>query len=184
MVTRDLSLLARHAREAIRHALGGPLPEPPSQAWYRELGASFVTLHRAGGLLHGCVGSIDPERALVDDVTMNAVAAALRDPRASTLGLGDVDRLEVEVSVLSRLEAVAFQDEPSAVAALRPGLDGVVLGFRRVRVTFLPQMWPSLPDARTFVTELKRKAGLSRGFWDPEIRLWRYTVESAVDPPR
>jgi AmmeMemoRadiSam system protein A len=183
-VTRDLSLLAQLAREAIRHALGGPRPEPPSQAWYREPGASFVTLHRPGGVLHGCVGSIEPERALVDDVAMNAVGAALADPRARPLELADVDRLEVEVSVLSALEALVFDDEPSAVAALRPGLDGVVLGFRRVRVTFLPQMWPRLRDPRTFLAELKRKGGLAADFWHSEVRVWRYTVESAIDEPR
>jgi AmmeMemoRadiSam system protein A len=183
-VTRDLSLLVRHAREAIRHALGGPDVEGPSAPWAREPGASFVTLHRPGGALHGCVGSIEPERPLFEDVAVNAVSAAIADPRARPLALADVDRLDVEVSVLSALEALVFEDEASAIAALRPGLDGVVIGFRRVRVTFLPQMWPRLADPRAFLTELKLKGGLPGDFWHCELRLWRYTVESAGDRPR
>ena len=183
-MTRDLSCLVRHAREAIRHALGGPVVEPPSAPWAREPGAAFVTLHRPSGALHGCVGSIEPERPLLDDVAANAVSAALTDPRARPLGLADVDRLDVEVSVLSTLEPLAFHDEASAIAALRPGLDGIVLGFRGVRVTFLPQMWPRLADPRTFLCELKLKGGLPEDFWHAEVRLWRYTVESAGDRPR
>jgi AmmeMemoRadiSam system protein A len=182
-VTRDLAPLARHARAAIRHALGGPEPVAPSAPWIHEPGAAFVTLHRADGELHGCIGSIEAVQLLVDDVTANAVAAALRDPRAIPLHLSDVDRLEVEVSILSALEPVVFDDEASALAALRPGLDGVVLGFRKTRVTFLPQMWPRFPAPRTFLGELKEKAGLPSAFWDPGIRLWRYTVETAIDPP-
>ena len=117
------------------------------------------------------------------DVATNAFAAAFRDPRARTLRPEDIDRLVVEVSVLSPSEPLAFTDEAAARAALRPGIDGVVLRWREHRATFLPQVWEHLPDPASFLAELKEKAGLPADFWDAELTLERYRVVSATDPP-
>ena len=76
--------LARYAREVIAQALGGPPAVPPTGAWCDVPAATFVTLHR-GDELHGCIGTLEPRRSLVRDVATNAVAAALRDPRAPFL---------------------------------------------------------------------------------------------------
>jgi hypothetical protein len=51
------------------------------------------------------------------------------------------------------------------------------------RGTFIPQMWTLLPDAESFMAELKRKAGLARDFWAPDVELWRYGATSAIDRP-
>ena len=72
-------LLAEYARECIRAELGGPPASPPPG--FEGEGASFVTL-RFGDMLQGCIGSIEPRRALAIDVAQNAIAAAFRDPRA------------------------------------------------------------------------------------------------------
>jgi AmmeMemoRadiSam system protein A len=176
--------LARFARARIREELGGPPAVPPLGDWCGTTAATFVSLHwHADGRLQGCIGSLEPRRALVDDVAHNAVAAALADPRAAPLSLADVDALDVEVSVLSPLERLDAPDEAAARAALRPGVDGVVLAWGRHRATFLPQMWPYLGDAATLLRELRRKAGLPDDFWSPEMAVSRYTVESAVDAP-
>jgi hypothetical protein len=180
----QVRLLARFARACIRQELGGPSVGRPLGEWCAAPAATFVSLHWwPGGRLQGCIGSLEPRRALVEDVAHNALAAAFSDPRAERLALADVDVLEVEVSVLSPLEHVAAPDEAAARAALRPGVDGVVLAWGRHRATFLPQMWPQLGDAATLLRELKRKAGLPADFWSAEMAVSRYTVESAVDAP-
>jgi AMMECR1 domain-containing protein len=56
-----------------------------------------------------------------------------------------------------------------------------VLVAGATRATFLPVMWPRLGDARTFLEELKRKAGLRRRHWSDDVELYRYTVETYVD---
>jgi len=173
--------LARYARARLRQTLGGPAASPPPGDWGKEPGATFVTLRWRDGRLQGCIGSIEPRRAIVNDVAHNVVSAALHDPRGAPVGLSDVDELDVEVSVLSSLEPVSFRDEPSALAALRPGEDGVVFDASGKRATFLPAVWKSLPDPRAFLGELKKKAGLSPSYWGADVKLHRYRVERSVD---
>jgi AmmeMemoRadiSam system protein A len=175
--------LARFARDCVREKLGGGLAERPQGEVYAEPGASFVTLRWPEGELQGCIGSLEARRSLAADVASNAAHAAFHDPRGQELTLQDVDELAVEVSVLSPLEPIVFDGtEEGARAALRPGIDGVVLSWRGRRGTFLPQMWEQLPTPELFLNELKLKAGLPMDFWAPGVELLRYTVDHATDP--
>jgi len=163
------------ARDALARA-DDPGPRSWNEPWLRETGASFVTL-KLDGELRGCIGTIDPRRPLGDDVAHNARAAAYQDPRFPPVTPAERIRLEIEVSVLSQREPMAVATEAEAAAQLRPGIDGVYLEYEYLRSTFLPQVWESLPDPREFLSELRRKAGLPGHFWNPGIRLSRYTVE-------
>jgi len=147
------------------------------QAW----GASFVTLTR-NGHLRGCIGTTQPWRPLRDDLQANAVAAALQDTRFPPLQAQEWPQTRVEVSVLSPLEPMVFDDEAQALAQLRPGVDGLVLTSGRHRATFLPQVWEQLPDPALFLAQLKRKAGLATHFWSPDLRLERFTVTKWKEP--
>lgn len=175
------ALLAR-ARNAIASRLGLPIrPEPGHQALHRP-GASFVTLHRAGRL-RGCIGRLEAGgHTLEADVRHNARRAAFEDPRFTPLAAAEWTGLDVEVSVLEAPQPLAFASESEALGQLQPGLDGVILSWRHCRATFLPQVWTQLPDLEAFMAALKRKAGLSDGFWDPEVRLARYRVQSFTEP--
>lgn len=145
------------------------------EEWLRCRGASFATL-RLAGELRGCIGTIDPRRALGDDVAHNAFAAAYRDSRFAPVSPAELPRLEIEVSVLSVREPLAVATEDEALASLRPGIDGVYLEYRGLSATFLPQVWEGLPDPRDFLGELRRKAGLPLRFWHADMRLSRYAV--------
>ena len=162
------------AREAI--ARDDDLAIDPATPWLHRPGASFVTL-RLDGELRGCIGTIEPHRALGGDVAHNARGAAYRDPRFLPVTPAEVARLQVEVSVLSPRAAVVAESESEALAKLRPGIDGVYLEFGPMKATFLPQVWESLADPLEFLGELRRKAGLPARFWHPALRLSRYTVE-------
>lgn len=180
------AVLPKYARACIRAALGGPPATRPRGPAMDRDAAAFVTLRHPDGELQGCIGTIEPRGPLADAVASGARSAAFQDPRGRRLDLRDADELFVEVSVLSPIEQIHFTDEASARAALRPGRDGVVLRYRGRQGTFLPQMWPRLGDAETFLNELKRKAGLPGNFWAPDVELWRYTVEAytdGIEPP-
>jgi AmmeMemoRadiSam system protein A len=177
-----LASLARYARERIRESLGGDKATAPTGPWTAEPAATFVTLRR-GEALQGCVGTLERERPIAQDVSQNAIAAAFYDRRGERLELSDVDRLTVEISVLSRAEPIAFSSEDEALACLRPGEDGVLLRWHDRRATFLPQVWESLPDRADFLARLKEKAGLSADFWAPDMELSRYRVRKFVDAP-
>lgn len=144
--------------------------------WLRTPGASFVTL-RLEGDLRGCIGSIDARRALGEDVARNARAAAYRDPRFPPVSAGELPRLRVEVSVLSPREPLPAVSESEALERLRPGIDGIAIEYGGASATFLPQVWESLPSPAEFLEALRHKAGLPAGFWHPDLRLSRYTVE-------
>ena len=172
------------ARDEIARALERPGPpisprEGPEEgvepAWLAP-GAAFVTLTR-GGVLRGCIGSLEAHRPLLEDVRANACAAAFRDPRFPPLTLAELPEIEVEVSILSPPRPLAVASEAEAWERLRPHQDGVVLSFGRHRATFLPQVWESLPEPRVFLAHLKQKAGLPPGFWHPDVRLETYSVE-------
>jgi AmmeMemoRadiSam system protein A len=172
---RGHTLLAL-ARASIGQALGQSIAPADMPAWLQEPGACFVTLTQQGQL-RGCIGSLQAHRSLGEDVRANAVASALRDPRFPALKAAELDRTQVEVSVLSPMEPLAFGNEAQALAQLRPQVDGVVLEYAGHRGTFLPQVWEQLPTAAEFMRHLKRKAGLPEDFWADGVRLQRYTVE-------
>lgn len=141
----------------------------------RRPGASFVTLTRGDALL-GCIGSLEPQRPLWRDVAHNARSAAFEDPRFAALQKSDLAGLEIEVSVLSRLEEIPDASREGLEEVLRPGVDGLVLAAEGRRATFLPDVWDKLTDTEAFLGELACKARWPSS-WPPSARAWRYTTE-------
>jgi len=177
----DRRLLLELARASIVHGLskGCPLPVvldslPPA---LRAERAAFVTLH-AQGQLRGCIGHLEAVAPLAIDVADNAYAAAFRDPRFPPLTQTELDRVHVEVSVLTPAEPIVFNSEDDLIAALVPGLDGIILADGPRRGTFLPSVWEQLPNRRDFLRHLKQKAGLSPEHWSDRMRAWRYRCEA------
>lgn len=168
------------ARESIATGLkaGHPLRVDPRTYGprLRERGATFVTL-QLEDRLRGCIGSLEDRRTLVEDVAENAYAAAFRDPRFLPVSPREFESLEMHISVLSPLSPVLVESEDELLAALRPGVDGLLLEDTPFRSTFLPQVWKSLKEPKEFLTHLKLKAGLSADHWSPTIQFSRYTVE-------
>lgn len=163
------------ARNAIATQLGTTGVEYPVSDWLHMPAATFVTLTQQGAL-RGCIGSLEPHRALLDDVTANAIAAATRDHRFPQLQSSELGITRIEVSLLSQSMTMSFTSEQDVLAQLRPGIDGVVLQYGHQRGTFLPQVWESLPEPGNFLAALKQKAGVPADFWDEDIQLSRYTV--------
>jgi AmmeMemoRadiSam system protein A len=172
------------ARSTVRAALADgdlhlpdPHDVPPDAA---APGAAFVTLRRDGRLL-GCIGSLEPVRSLADDVAAHAYDAAFRDPRLPAVTLDDWTHMDVEVSVLGPLQRVDVHDRDELAAALRPGIDGVLLTSREGRGTFLPSVWGQIGSTDRFLDELWRKAGLHRRRWPDDLVVERYQVDEFGD---
>lgn len=177
--SRDL--LLRTAAAAIEAGLALAAPSPPDpRALPPDLGrhlASFVTLTIDGGL-RGCCGALEPRRPLAVDVWLNAQASAFRDPRFPPLESWEWCAVDLEVSVLSPLEAVPAGSEADLLRTIRPGTDGLVIAWRGTRATFLPRVWEQIPSPPEFLRHLKRKAGWDEEFWSPEVAVWRYHTET------
>ena len=164
------------ARNSIEASLGAAAAKQlPDVSWLKPERASFVTLMQ-NGRLRGCIGSLEAHRPLGEDVSRNARAAALSDPRFPPLTRDELSSTRIEVSLLSTPKLLAFADHADLIAQLRPGEDGLILECGKARGTFLPQVWEGLPDPEQFVAELKRKAGLSPTASTAKCRIQRYRV--------
>lgn len=169
------------ARSSITQGVntGQPLTVDTSRlpAALQAVRCSFVTLQRHGEL-RGCTGSMEPVRPLAIDVAEAACQTALSDPRFFPVQVQELAEIEIEISVLSPLDAFPVAGKADLLSRLQPGIDGLVVGLGPHRATFLPKVWESLSAPEDFVGELLRKAGLPRGFWSDEIELYRYRTET------
>lgn len=145
--------------------------------------ATFVTLKRHA-VLRGCIGNLDANQPLLDDVMHNARLAAFQDPRFPPLVAAELQDLHVEISVLSRSEALAAPSRAELLRSLRPGEDGVIVQEGARRATFLPAVWTHLPDKAQFYAELMRKAGLDPEHWSANLQFFRYHTETFGDRER
>ncbi len=130
-----------------------------------SLAGAFVTLNHRGiragdpGRLRACMGVIEAKQPLADAVVQAAVWAA-QDPRFPRLTAGELDGLEIEVSVLSPARAVA------GPAVIEVGVHGVILSKGGKRALFLPQVATEQGWDRTAMLDhLALKAGLPAGGW-------------------
>lgn len=141
----------------------------------RRPGASFVTLTRGEELL-GCIGTLEPQRALWRDIARNARSAAFDDPRFPALGQTDLEDVSIEISVLSPLEELSVTSAEALTNLLLPGVHGAVVAAEGRRGTFLPEVWRKIPEPSDFVRELTRKACWEEP-WVAGARTWRYTTD-------
>ncbi|MFH1710185.1 MAG: AmmeMemoRadiSam system protein B [bacterium] len=137
-----------------------------------SLGA-FVTL-RENGELRGCIGNMMPQGPLYQAVADMAIQAATGDPRFQALSPGEIDKVVLEVSVLSPLKKISNTDEIKipghGVLVRRNGRSGV----------YLPQVaveagW----NKEEFMTSLcEHKAGLAPDAWkDPSTDVYIFEAE-------
>jgi AmmeMemoRadiSam system protein A len=183
LTTADGAVLAGLAAAAVHARLTGQPSDGrlPTVRSLRALGASFVTLERAGAL-RGCIGTLEPVRPLYRDVARNAVRAAV-DPRLPPVTAAEWPLLDVKVSVLSGAEPLLVAGPADLLASLRPGVDGLILADDQRRATFLPAVWAKLPDPRHFLAALLDKGGWPPGSWPVGLVAQRYTAAEYRCPP-
>lgn len=177
LTKKDKAFLVRLARSVIEAALDAgqkeAIPDDVSPAVLRK-GGCFVTLHKQGAL-RGCIGTIEPIQALVEGVEENAINAAFKDPRFSSLTIEELPDIDLEVSVLTVPQKLTFKGPEDLKRQLKPGIHGVILSSGWQRSTFLPQVWDQLPEPELFLRHLCEKAGLHRDCWrDPDIEIEVY----------
>jgi uncharacterized protein len=168
LTSEEQKTLLRLAREALECSVKGEhLPPLDSSALTPRLfeeGASFVTLTE-GGQLRGCIGALEPYQSLAQDVREHAVAAALEDPRFPPVNEREVDRINIEISRLTRPVPLQYSDASDLLCKLRPNVDGVILRDAFRRATFLPQVWEKISDPAEFLDNLCYKMGANPDLW-------------------
>lgn len=181
LTPEEQQTLLHLAREALECGVRGetlpPLDQSSLPARLREAGASFVTLTESGQL-RGCIGALEPYQSLAEDVREHAIAAALEDPRFPPVSNRELDRIEIEVSRLTRPVPLEYRDAEDLLTKLRPHVDGVILRDSFRRSTFLPQVWEKIPDPAGFLSNLCYKMGADPDLWQKKhLDVLVYQVE-------
>ena len=174
-------VLLRVAANSIRRGIGQHRPLNLSANTYphavQEQRASFVTLE-SDGELKGCIGTVTPNRALVEDVAHNAYAAAFRDSRFEAVSAEILPSIDISISILSQISQLDTTCFEEILPRLRPGVDGVVFEDEHCRAVFLPQVWEHFSDPRQFLGALRHKAGAPYDDWPPTAKVEIFTVTS------
>jgi AmmeMemoRadiSam system protein A len=145
---------------------------------YKEEKACFVTLTRDGEL-RGCVGSLQAHQSLWKDVLDNTSNAAFNDTRFKPLEKKELNKIEIEVSVLTKPERLFFESSDELLRKVDNKM-GIILKKGFLSATFLPQVWEQIPFKQKFFEQLSLKAGLSKDAWKEkgiEISYYRVEVE-------
>lgn len=147
-------------------------PEAPDDEVLTNDGAVFVTLHR-DGMLRGCIGQMIAQGPLYLAVRDMAISAATRDHRFRPVTEPELDKIDIEVSVLSPMQP--FEDWRD----FEIGKHGVWLMKGNRSGVFLPQVGRDTGWTKErFLQELcSQKAGLAPDCYkDPNVQLFKYTV--------
>jgi len=179
-------LLVKLARKTIMKKLAGKstdfesdtlTPGLQSESFQAHCG-TFVTL-KIQGQLRGCIGNLTSTESVLDGVKRNAVNAAFHDPRFLPLSAADLDRTEIEVSILTEPLPLEYRDSRDLMRKLRVNVHGVIIRKGHTSATFLPQVWEQLPRPDEFLSHLCIKAGLPSDAWkSSELEVLTYQVQN------
>ncbi len=121
----------------------------------KECGA-FVTLHMNGGL-RGCIGNMSSREPLWKTVRNMAIEAAFHDPRFPAVTASELNRIELEISVLSPLQQIKDTSE------IEVGKHGLLVKKGPYQGLLLPQVAAEYRWGKTeFLEQTCLKAGMKK----------------------
>ena len=132
----------------------------------------FVTLKKEGKL-RGCVGRFNPPAPLFQTIQDMAIAAATQDSRFSPVTAEELDKIDIEISVLTPLKKIDSIDQ------FELGKQGIYIKKGYNSGTFLPQVAVETGWTREeFLGHCSRdKAGIG---WDGWKQAELYTYEAII----
>lgn len=165
-------VLVQLARQTIMQELGKAVPPDEFESvqkslqdrCYQSYCGTFVTL-KINDQLRGCIGNLTANEPLSEGVRRNAINAAFHDPRFPPLTKKELEKVDIEVSILTEPQPLAYVDGEDLLTRLRVEIDGVIIRKGQASATFLPQVWEQLPEPEEFLEHLCLKAGLSSDAW-------------------
>jgi AmmeMemoRadiSam system protein A len=158
------------AIEAVRYFLanGKPLPRPENLGnEFNEKFAVFVSI-KENRNLRGCIGSITPKTSnLGNEIILNAVKAATKDPRFPPISKLELSNLTFSIDVLTPLEAIEGLSEHN------PKKYGLVVKNGSKSGLLLPDL-EGVKTAEKQMEICKKKAGISAS---ENVELFRFEVK-------
>jgi uncharacterized protein (TIGR00296 family) len=150
----------------------------------------FVTLNLASASvqerLRGCIGFPFPVKKLEDAIREATVAAASDDPRFPPVVKSELDSVMVEVSILTRPEAVEVSRLQDLPGRIRIGTDGLIISRAYLSGLLLPQVATEFNlDQTEFLSQACMKAGLPPDSWlesETKIQVFQAEIFAEAKP--
>lgn len=134
----------------------------------RQHGAAFVSLS-LNGMLRGCmIDQLDAHEALFENVLRNTQLAAQADGRFEAVQHSEIDRLRIEITIVTNIRTLSFEEPDALLDQLTPGVDGVILSLGSSVSTYMPSVWEIFPEKAVFLSQLCVKAGWDADRWRTE----------------
>jgi AmmeMemoRadiSam system radical SAM enzyme/AmmeMemoRadiSam system protein B/AmmeMemoRadiSam system protein A len=172
----------RRVAAAVKNQPGERLDEVLEDLGRQPLLGAFVSLKRSGQL-RSCCGFLGESVPLHQALDHAAVRAAREDPRFPPISLTELDHLDMEVWFLWGLQPVAARGEDRA-NAVTIGKHGLQIARGQARGLLLPGVAVDHKlDARGFLEQVCRKAGLPAGAWkDDDTTLMTFEGYAIAGP--
>lgn len=152
-------------------------PMVPDSELLEEKAGVFVTL-KENGDLRGCIGFMAPVYPLKDAVKRATALAASSDPRFRPVAENELNKIEIEITVLGEPEELSISKE-SDLNQIAIGEDGLIVVNGRGTGILLPQVaeeWNF--TSREFLEATCEKAGLSKDSWKDSItRVYKFKAK-------
>lgn len=175
MLDIEKTELLKLARTTLTNYLeNGEIPsfQTTCDALMEQKGA-FVSLHE-GSELRGCIGQLVGDRELYKIVQHCILSAALEDPRFVSVSPDEVDRLSIEISVLTPFRCI------NDIREIEVGKHGLYIVRESHRGLLLPQVATEYHwDRETFLEHTCIKSGLPESAWR-DAKTVIYTFEAEV----
>ena len=153
-------------------------PEGLPEFFEQELGV-FVTIHTyPERKLRGCIGFVEPNFPLSRGL-VEAGIYATQDPRFPRLRKEELDRVVVEVSVLTKPEPIEVRNPEELPERIRIGRDGLIARMGFYNGLLLPQVATEHGmNEEDFLSHVCMKAGLPPDEWRKgRVKIYRFQAE-------
>jgi uncharacterized protein len=165
MNAKDKKLLLELARESIKTYFSGKKPDMSKVKHLSEKRGVFVTLHKKGDL-RGCIGFPMPVYPLNTAIVEAARSAAFRDPRFPPVEKDELNKIEIEISVMTIPELVKVNRPNEYMEKINIGEDGLIIEGDYGSGLLLPQVATENNfNVQTFLNCLCQKAGMGFNDW-------------------
>jgi hypothetical protein len=177
---RELISIARSSIET--YLREGREVELPSKVPKQLLGKRgvFVTLTTyPSHELRGCIGLPYPDKELVRAVIGSALSAAFEDPRFHEIDVKELDKILVEVSVLTEPKKISVREPSEYSKKIVVGKDGLIVKYGWYTGLLLPQVpveqgWTEVE----FLENACMKAGLQADAWlNPKVEILSFQAQ-------
>lgn len=155
---------------------------------FKEKSGVFVTLNKYPNHdLRGCIGYPEPHAPLIDAIVDSAINAATRDPRFTSITLNEMNKIVVEVSLLTPPVPMEVKKPQDYFEQIKIGRDGLIVEKGMFRGLLLPQVpveWKW--DVEQFLSHTCQKAGMSADCWlEANVKFYKFSaVVFSEDEPR